>query len=280
MSLKFTEEYLEVGASFSLDVTQILYTGSSPFQKIQIYETLFFGKVLVIDNCIMLTEKDEFIYHEMIAHTALFVHPKPKKVLVIGGGDGCTVREVLKHQSVQQIDLVEIDRQVSEVCLKFMPDLSSGLLSEKVNCQFSDGVDYIKKTHERYDIIIIDSTDPINVGEGLFTSLFYQKCYDILKDEGILVNQAESPVFTPKWVEDISTKLNSIFPNVFFYSANIPTYPSGYWLFGFSSKKFHPIKDFQKKNYNSHKLSFKYYNKDVHHSAFTLPNYVKEIIEN
>jgi len=278
MGKVFTEKYSDVKASFSLEVSRIIYSGKSEFQKIEIFESPFFGKVLVIDDCIMLTERDEFIYHEMIAHVALYVHPHPSKVLVIGGGDGGTVREVLKHQDVQEVLLVDIDRMVSEVCLKYFPEISSQLSSDKLTCQFQDGVKYVRNTKDKFDLIIIDSTDPISVGEGLFTQQFYQDCRRILNTDGILINQAESPIFTQKWLQDISRKLRPVFPGLDFYHAHIPTYPSGYWLFGFASKKYHPLKDFRRNKFKQQNLSLNYYNPELHKAAFVLPNYVRKLV--
>lgn len=278
MAVIFTEEYPEAKASFSLEISRVLFSEKSPFQKIEILESPFFGKILVIDDCIMLTEKDEFIYHEMIAHVPLHVHSHPSKVLVIGGGDGGTIREVLKHHNVDQVVLVDIDKMVSEVCLKYLPKISSKLLSDKVTCRFLDGVEYVKESDEKFDLIIIDSTDPVGVGEGLFTREFYTDCHRLLADDGLLINQAESPFYTRKWLLQASQKLGQVFSQMFFYQANIPTYPSGYWLFGFASKKYHPSKDFLQNKYDEQKLALKYYNQEIHYASFMLPNFVKDII--
>ncbi len=279
MPMRFTEEYPEVGAAFSMNITKILYSGKSQFQKIDVIETTHFGRVLLIDDLVMLTERDEFVYHEMIAHVPLYVHPEPKSVLIIGGGDGGTVRELLKHPEVEQVDLVDIDRMVSEVSLKYIPSVAGKLLSEKVNCQYEDGVAYVKNTDKKYDVIIVDSTDPVSVGEGLFTQEFYQNCYNILKSDGILVNQAESPAYESDIVVSIARKLHSIFSQVYFYQAHIPSYPSGHWLFGFASKSYHPLKDFCEEKYRRHNLKLKYYNSDLHYAAFALPNFVRELVE-
>ncbi len=278
MNLRFTENYPEVAAGFNIDIKRILYSGKSSFQKIEVFETEKFGRMLAIDGCIMLTERDEYIYHEMIAHVPLYTHPKPERVLVIGGGDGGTVREIVKHQEVKAVDLVDIDRRVSEVCLEFFPTISRKLLSERVNCHFENGVEFVKRVEKLYDLIIIDSTDPINVGEGLFTSDFYHNCYNILAKDGILVNQAESPIFSGHWVRSISEKLKKSFPIVRFYGANIPTYPSGFWMFGFASKKYDPKNLFQEQKFIKDKLNLKYYNAEVRQACFALPNYVKELI--
>lgn len=278
MGTLFTEKYPEAKASFSMEISRVLYSEKSPFQKIEILESSFFGKILVIDNCIMLTEKDEFIYHEMITHVPLHVHPHPAKILVIGGGDGGTIREIVKHQDVDQVVLVDIDKVVSEVCLKYLPKVSSKLLSDKVTCLFQDGVNYVKESDQKFDIIIIDSTDPIGVGEGLFTREFYADCYCILADDGLLINQAESPFYTRKWLLQLSQKLRQVFSQTLFYQANIPTYPSGYWLFGFASKRYHPIRDFNQQKYDKQRLSLKYYNQEIHAASFVLPNFVRDII--
>ncbi len=279
MKIRYSEEYPTVGAALSMTVLGILYSGKSPFQKIDVIETQHFGKVLLIDDLVMLTERDEFIYHEMITHIPLYTHPNPRRVLVIGGGDGGTLREVLKHPEVEHVDLVDIDKRVSEVCLEFFPQVANSLLSEKVTCRYEDGLAYVGNTDQKYDVILIDSTDPISVGEGLFTPEFYGNCNKILNDDGLLINQAESPAYTPDWVRAISQKLKALFPTVYFYQAHIPTYPSGHWLFGFASKRYHPLKDFRKEKYLQHNLSLKYYNKDVHYAAFALPNFVKELVK-
>jgi spermidine synthase len=278
MGLFFTEEYPEAKASFSIEISRILFSEKSQFQHIEILESPFFGKILVIDNCIMLTEKDEFIYHEMIAHVPLHVHPRPSKVLVIGGGDGGTIREVTKHQDVDRVVLVDIDQMVSEVCLKYLPKIASKLLSEKVTCLFQDGVAFVKETDEKFDIIIIDSTDPIGVGKGLFTRDFYIDCHRILADDGFLINQAESPFYTRNWLSQVAQKLDQVFSQIFFYQANIPTYPSGYWLFGFASKEYHPTNHFNRKKYEAQKLSLKYYDQEIHRASFMLPKFVRDII--
>ena len=178
----------------------------------------------------------------------------------------------------QQVVLVDIDRMVSEVCLKYFPNLSSSLLSDRVHCHFQDGVEYVRHSREKFDLIIIDSTDPVSVGEGLFTQQFYQDCHRILDQDGILINQAESPVYAEKWLQNIARKLNPVFRQVFFFQAHIPTYPSGYWLFGFASKMFHPIKDFRSEKYEKQNLPLKYYNADLHKAAFMLPNFVRTLI--
>jgi spermidine synthase len=279
MAMRFSEEYSDVGAALSINVENVLFKGKSPYQVIEVLETAHFGRLLVIDGCVMLTEFDEFIYHEMITHVPLYVHPKPEQILIVGGGDGGTIREVIKHSSVKHIDLVDIDKMVSEVSLKYLPTVSRKLLSEKVSCFYEDGVSFVKNSQNKYDIILIDSTDPVSVGEGLFSREFYQDCYNILHPSGILVNQAESPIFNDHLVRSIAEKMKFSFSSVDFYQASIPTYPSGYWLFGFASKKYHPLKDFQEARYHQDNLKLKYYNSDLHYASFALPNFVRLIVE-
>lgn len=278
MPIRFREDYADIKAFLGFEVTKILFSQKSPFQKIDILETDTFGRVLLIDNLIMFTEKDEFVYHEMIAHVPLFVHPEPQNILIIGGGDGGTIRECTKHPEVQNIDLVEIDRLVTQACLKYTPKLSEKILNEKVTCYFEDAVEFVKQSNQQYDVIIIDSTDPINVGEGLFTKEFYQNCNKLLTSDGILVAQSESPIWFPKLIKGIADKLNSVFPKVYFYQANIPTYPSGYWSFAFASKKYHPVTDFREKRYQQLNLKLKYYNESLHSSTFNLPTFFSELI--
>ncbi|MFQ5582942.1 MAG: polyamine aminopropyltransferase [Calditrichia bacterium] len=279
MPLRFSEEYPEIKGALNFEVKKVLFSSRSEFQKIEIVETESFGRVLIIDDFIMLTERDEFVYHEMIAHTPLFVHPNPEKVLIIGGGDGGTVRECCKHESVKRIDLVDIDRMVTQACIQFMPAVAEKFFSRRVNCFFEDGVAFVHNSRERYEVIIIDSTDPISVGEGLFTSEFYKNCANILSDDGILVAQSESPFWTPELLQSIAKKLKSVFPRVFFYQAHIPTYPSGQWAFSFATKKYHPLKNFQESLVADFPHNLQYYNAEIHRGAFAIPTFVRKLVD-
>lgn len=278
MGLRFSEFYPEVQAGLSFEVESVLYSGQSRFQKIEVLQTKGFGRMLLLDGAVMLCERDEFIYHEMIAHVPLFTHPDPRAVLVIGGGDGGTVRECLRHPNVQRIDLVEIDEMVTRVCLQYFPSLASPLLAERVQILFRDGVEFVRQAGQRYDVILIDSTDPVSVGEGLFTAEFYENCRKILNPGGILVTQSESPAWQQKTVQHISRKLRAVFPKVYYYQAHIPTYPSGHWLFGLASEVYHPQRDFDAKRCRESGLAFRYYNEEIHTGAFALPGFVKELL--
>ena len=263
-------------ASLGFRIEKVLCQEKSPFQEIMIFENSFFGRVMVIDDVTMLTTRDEFIYHEMIVHPAMAVHPGIQRVLVIGAGDGGTIRELTRYEHLRSIDWVEIDGTVVELSERFLPTLTSGNRDPRVRLMVGDGVAYIEGyTGEPYDLIIIDSTDPVGPGEGLFGTSFYQACFNILSDEGIVINQAENPHYSPEWVTGISGKLKKIFPVFAFYQAFIPTYPSGHWLFGFASKKRDPRTPAASPGFER---ALKYYNREVHTAAFALPNFIKDLI--
>jgi spermidine synthase len=280
MSTWYSEYYPSPEAKFSIKVKNILYSQQSDFQMIEIYETERLGKLLVLDGYVMVSELDEFVYHEMISHPALLTHPQPQKVLVVGGGDGGTIREVIKHKSVEKAFLVEIDELVTKACLEYMPNVASGIKNEKVETHFVDAVEFVKNTKEKFDVILIDSTDPISIGEGLFTKEFYNNCYNILNDDGILVAQSESAFFTPNYLPNIVGKISSVFQQVKLYRASIPTYPSGDWYFTFATKKYDPLKaDRNRIQAFLAENELKYYNGEIHFAAFALPTFVKKLIE-
>lgn len=280
MELWYTENQTN-NVKFSMRVKETLYSKKSQFQQIDVIDTYDFGKVLVIDGWTMITEKDEFIYHEMITHVPMMVNKDIKNVLVIGAGDGGTVRELTRFNSIQRIDMVELDEEVVNAAREYLPFTSCKLDDPRVNLYFQDGIKFVENKKNLYDLIIVDSTDPIGPGEGLFTREFYKNCYEALTDKGILVNQGESPYYdmNKKEMKRSNEKLKDIFPICEVYQYMIPTYPSGYWFFGFASKKLHPINDFDEGFYKSLNLKDRYYNKDVHKASFALPNYVKELLK-
>ncbi len=276
MALWFTENQSD-NVRFSFKVKEQLFHGKSKYQTLDYYDSFEFGRVMVLDNIIMLTEKDEFIYHEMIVHPAFMVNPNIKKVLIIGGGDGGTLREVLKHDP-ELPELVDIDDLVLKTAPEYIPFTGKALKDPRAKVIAGDGIKYMKNKRSVYDLIIIDSTDPISVGEGLFTTEFYKDCFEALKEDGILINQAESPFYYEKQFLSIYKKLNSIFPIFHFYSAPVPTYGSGYWMFGFASKKYHPLKDFEEERFENFGFETKYYNPQIHKAAFVLPNFVNNLL--
>lgn len=271
-------EYHSDSVRLSLKVKEQLYSAQSDYQHIAILDTVEFGRVLTLDGCLMVTEKDEFIYHDMIVHVPLATNPDIKKVLVIGAGDGGTVRELCRYQSIEQIDMVEIDAMVVEACKKYIPQTACSLEDPRVHIYYEDGLRFVRSRVNEYDLILVDSTDPFGPGEGLFTREFYGNCYKALNETGILVNQHES-TFYDAYVEAMKRahqRIKEIFPVAQVYQAHIPTYPSGHWLFGYASKHFDPIKNLQADRWNELGLKTKYYNTQLHLGCFALPNYVKE----
>ena len=279
MELWYTEEH-SPNVRFSIKVQQQLYSAQSPFQRIDILQAEEFGRFLTLDGLMMLTEKDEFIYHDMITHVPMATNPQIKKVLVIGAGDGGTVRELTRYQTIEQIDMVEIDEMVVEACRKYLPQTAGKLDDPRVNLFFEDGLKFVRTKENAYDLIIVDSTDPFGPGEGLFTKEFYGNCYKALTPDGILVNQHENPYYEEyaHSMHRAHQRIIDFFPVCRVYQAHIPTYPSGHWLFGFASKKYDPVKDRNSTAWNKLGLKTKYYNTELHKGCFALPNYVKELL--
>jgi len=270
-----TATKISPNVGITLKVKRAILSRETPYQKLDILDTYDYGRVLLLDGLIMLTERDEFVYHEMITHVALVTHPNPKRVLIIGGGDGGTVREVLKHPNVEKIELVEIDTEVVQSCLEYLPEVSHGLKDPKVQVLIEDGIKFIESRQDMYDVVIIDSTDPIGPAEGLFETKFYTNVFHVLRGEGIMVTQSESPFQDPKlWIR-IYQNLSSVFPKIYSYLAYIPTYPSGLWSFTISSKVHHPVDDMRAEYAQKLSSMTRYYNPEIHKSAFSLPNFLK-----
>lgn len=281
MELWFSERHTP-NVKLSIRVDKQLFSGNSDFQRIDVFDSPEFGRFLVLDGYMMLTEKDEFIYHEMITHVPMAVHPNVKNVLIIGGGDGGAVRELVRYDDIERIDLVDIDRMVTEVCLRYLPFTACGLNDERVHTYFEDGLKFIRSKKNEYDLIIVDSTDPFGPGEGLFTREFYGNCFVALRDDGIMVNQHESPFYAEDALacQRAHKRIVESFPISRVYQAHIPTYPSGHWLFGFASKKYHPLKDLNEARWNARKLACRYYTTTLHKGAFYIPAYVEELLSN
>ncbi len=259
-------------------IKNILYLQQSKFQEVAVVETEGYGKALYIDGLLMLTEKHEFFYHDVIVHPALFIHPAPKNILIIGGGDGGSLREVLKHSSIEKVDMVEIDELVVEASKKFFPTLNTGFNNPKANIMFEDGIKYIAETKNKYDIVIVDSSDPIGPAEGLFNKTFYENAYKILNQDGIITSQIESPLFYPEFFKGHFSMTKNIFPVAVPMIGFEPDYPYGMWGYSFLSKKFHPTKNFNKKKVIDSNIKTKYYNENVHTALFAYPNFVKDLL--
>ncbi|MBS5149704.1 MAG: polyamine aminopropyltransferase [Butyricicoccus pullicaecorum] len=280
MDLWFSE-YHTPNVKLSIRVDRQLYTGKSEFQRIDVFESPEFGRFLTLDGYMMLTEKDEFIYHEMIVHVPLAVHPKVRRVLVIGAGDGGVIRELTRYPDIEHIDMVEIDPLVVTVSREYLPKTACSLDDPRVSIHYEDGLKFIRRCEALYDLIIVDSTDPFGPGEGLFTREFYGNCYKALKDDGIMVNQHESPFYQEDAIacQRAHKRIVESFPISRVYQAHIPTYPSGHWLFGFASKKYHPLRDLDEARWNAYGLPCRYYTTTLHKGAFYIPAYVEELLK-
>ena len=279
MNFWFSENHTP-NVKISIRVDRQLYSGKSEFQRIDVFDSPEFGRFLTLDGYMMLTEKDEFIYHEMITHVPMAVHPLVKKVLVIGAGDGGVIRELTRYPEIEHIDMVEIDPLVVEVCRKYLPKTACRLDDPRLSIHYEDGLKYVRFKENEYDLIIVDSTDPFGPGEGLFTKEFYGNCFKALRDDGIMVNQHESPFYEEDAaaMQRAHKRIVDSFPISRVYQAHIPTYPSGHWLFGFASKQYHPVHDLQAVTWNLLGLSTRYYTTRLHTGAFALPAYVEELL--
>jgi len=273
----FEEKSYHKQLALRVKIKSVLHEEQSQWQKIEVLDTHALGKLLLLDGKTMVSQVDEFIYHEIMGHIPNMILPHAKKVLIIGGGDCGIVREMVKHPNLEQIDLVEIDERVVEVAKKYFPECTSGMSDPRVNLKCIDGVKFIENQKNQYDIVIIDSTDPEGFAEGLFSAEFYQKVYDSLTDEGIMMNQTENPILDEFGIEKIYHHMRSVFPIVDAFTAPMIIYPGVYWTFGFSSKKYkaaqlHPDKESWLAEQN---LNLKWYNSDWHRGANKLPNLVK-----
>ncbi|RYD82166.1 MAG: polyamine aminopropyltransferase [Sphingobacteriales bacterium] len=264
---------------------EVLYKKQTPFQKVEVLDSYAYGKLLAIDNMVMCTERDEYSYHEMIVHVPMITHGDVKRVLIIGGGDGGTVREVLKHKGVEEIVMVEIDEAVVEASRLHLPSLSSGLDDPKLRLIIGDGIKYVQDSpSETYDLVIVDSSDPVGPAEGLFSREFYANCHRILKPNGIMTGQSESPRFHTKAFQELFAVYRDVFgaERTHCYLIFISTYPTGMWSFCYCSKgDTHPINSLDKEKAaaftKEHDLN--YYNEDTHVAAFAMPGFVTKLLK-
>ncbi|MBW2095280.1 MAG: polyamine aminopropyltransferase [Deltaproteobacteria bacterium] len=265
------------GLRLSIKVREVLCHYRTTFQELAIFETERLGKMLVLDNITMLTEFDEFAYHEMIAHVPLLVHPEPKKILIIGGGDGGTAREVLKHPSVEKIDLCEIDEEVIRACRKHIPSLACSFDDERVRVFCADGARFVTQHPNTYDVIIVDSTDPVGPGKVLFQRKFYEDMKKALRDDGIAVTQCESLYLHRKVIKEVASFARDIYPTVGYYNTLVPTYPSGIIGFFFCSLKYDPLNDLSSARARA-LPGLQYYSPETHRAAFTLPRFGADLV--
>ena len=275
---QFYKEITPSGFGIAIKQKEVLFSEQSPFQKVEIFESdSTMGRVLTLDDLMMTTEGDEYHYHEMIAHIPMMHHKAPKTVLVIGGGDGGTVREVLKHDTVEKAVLCEIDGLVIEACKEHLPTIACELDNPKCEILVEDAIEYIKDKVDMFDVVLIDSTDPMGPGEGLFTEEFYTNVKRSLKKGGIVAAQSESPFVNKEEIKKMYNLLKKVFPVCDTYTSNIPTYPGGYWAWAFCSVNVKPLSYFADDRYEDIVKTCKIYNKEYHNARFALPNYLKEL---
>lgn len=280
MELWFSQYHTD-NVSLSIRSDSQVYSGASDYQRFDVLDTPEFGRMLVSDGDIVFSEADEFIYDEMVTHVPMAVHPSVKKVLIFGGGDGGVATCFAKYPEIESIDLVEPDENMVEVSKQYFPEQTEGLNDPRVHIYYQDGLHFLRTVQDEYDIIINDSNDPFGHEEGLFTKEFFGGCYKALKEDGIMVYQHGSPFFDEdeEACRSMHRKVFSIFPVSRVYQAHIATCPAGYWLFGFASKKYHPLQDFDAARWKARNIETWYYTTNLHVGAFMLPKYVEDLLE-
>lgn len=241
MELWYTEKQTD-SFGITAKVKRSLHSEQTDFQKLDMLETEEWGNMLTLDGMVMTTERDEFVYHEMVAHVPLFTHPNPENVLIVGGGDGGVIREVLKHDKVKKATLVDIDGKVIEYSKKFLPSIAGKMDDPRADVRVGDGFMHIAESENAYDVIMVDSTEPVGPAVNLFTKGFYAGIAKALKEDGLFVAQTDNPWFKADLISQVYKDVKEIFPVTELYTANIPTYPSGLWTFTMGSKVHHPKK--------------------------------------
>ena len=274
-------EFHTGNVKLSVRINKQLYSGESEFQRIDVFDSIEFGKFVSLDGNIVFSDKDEFIYDEMVTHVPMAVHPKVRNVLIIGGGDGGVAKELIQYPEIESIDVVEPDKLFVDVCREIFPEVACGLDDPRVAVHYDDGLRFLRNKKGRYDLIINDSTDPFGYTEGLFTKEFYGSCYKALRDDGIMVYQHGSPFYDEDEAEcrSMHRKVFRSFPISRVYQAHIPPCPSGSWLFGSAPKKYHPLLDFKPERFQELDIKTWYYTPNLHQGAFMLPRYVEDLLE-
>jgi spermidine synthase len=276
----FTEVYAPGGSAFSLQVSAKLHDERSAYQRIEIYEAATFGTLMVIDGCVMLTDRDNFLYHEMMAHPALFTHARPRRVVIIGGGDCGTLREVLRHREVERATQVEIDERVTRLAERYFPDLCEANSDPRAELRFGDGLAFMRNADPgSVDVVIVDSTDPVGPAEGLFQEPFYRDCVRALGEGGVLVQQSESPLLH---LETIIAPLHRAMRAAGFADTRTlhfpqPVYPSGWWS-ATLARKGEALEGFRETDAGAWAFPTRYYSPAVHRAALALPPFMAEAL--
>lgn len=277
MELFLTENQTE-DMRLSVRATRVLHHEKTPYQELIVVETPQWGRLMALDGFFQTCDRDEFVYHEMGAHVPMFTHPDPKRVLIIGGGDGGMAREVVRHPGVEHVDLVEIDERVVECCKKYFPQIAVALSGNpKVHVHIADGIQWVQGHEAEYDVVIIDSSEPIGPGEGLFTANFYASVHRCLTGDGILVAQTESPWVNAQVIQRAYRGIRQSFPITRLYTCAVPTYPTGLWTFTLGSKRYDPLLAEPEKRI-ADVGDLRYYTPGVHHAAFQLPVFVAQLL--
>ena len=264
-------EYHTLSSGIFFKLKRLLYRDKSDYQKIEVIENEYFGKVLLLDGLVQTTERDEFFYHEMLVHPAFVAHPAPQNILIIGGGDGGALKEILRYP-IKHACLVEIDQQVVDISKEYFPWLLPSLEDERTELIIADGIEFIEKTDKKFDVVFIDSSDPVGPSASLNERDFYENLKRCLNLEGIVVLQAGSPFYHLESIKKKDAFLKNLFKNVCFYTSPIPTYPGGSWCFIFLSDEVQPLKIKR-----DPPRGLKYFNLDIHKAAFSLPNFLKDL---
>lgn len=274
---QYVTEWANPNVGLSLKITKMLHEETTPFQHIQIAETEQYGRLLILDGVFQTSVRDEWTYHEMIAHVPIMMHPHPERVLIIGGGDGGVAREVCRHDCVKQVDLCDIDGRVIDLSKEYFPTIAAALLNppEKLHVHVGDGIAFAGSVKNFYDLIIIDCSDPIGPGEGLFTREFYKSAREALREDGLIVQQSESPIVQQQTVHDVFRAMGDVFPIVRMYYSHVPIYPECLHSFMMASKKYDPL---CAEICHPCPPSLRYYNEGIQKSCFVLPNFIKELL--
>lgn len=272
----FSEDQTE-HMRISVRVRQVLHHERSAVQELMVLDTYDFGRMLVLDDVIQMTEKDEFAYHEMLAHVPLFAHADPRRVLVIGGGDGGALREALRHPSVEEAHLAEIDRRVVEIARQLLPG-NHNFADPRVEIFFTDGIRHVADRPNYYDVIIVDSTDPVGPAVALFEEPFHRSAFRALREGGIFVQQSESPFFNGDLIRKVQRSLARVFPVATLYWGVVPTYPGGFWTYSVGTKGPDPAQP-DESRWRRYGLATRYYTPAVHRAAFVLPPFVTALLE-
>lgn len=273
MELWFTEKHTP-SLALTYHVKETLYRTRTEYQDLAVLDTYQFGRALVLDGILQTTVRDEFIYHEMLNHPAMTTHPAPKQVLVIGGGDGGSVREIVKYPVLERVVLAEIDPQVIEASRRYLPELSSALDHPKLEIIIGDGIELLQKEQGVFDVIIVDSPDPIGPAAGLFSADFYALVHSALKPDGIFAAQTESPFIHGDMIRNIHETVKGLFDQSYLYLAHIPTYQHGMWSFTMGTKRYDPLGT----DVADAPGGLRYYNRQIHKGAFILPQFVADLV--